>query len=71
MIIDTTEVQAINSFSRWESLKEVYGIIWMLIPILTLVLGFFRITAIFADETAQARRKRSRIYKSLTNNRKS
>ncbi|MFS7918516.1 putative NADH:ubiquinone oxidoreductase, subunit 1/F420H2 oxidoreductase subunit H [Helianthus anomalus] len=28
MIIDTTEVQAINSFSRLESLKEVYGIIW-------------------------------------------
>nr|ADD31446.1 NADH-plastoquinone oxidoreductase subunit 1 protein [Heuchera sanguinea]QKV44776.1 NADH-plastoquinone oxidoreductase subunit 1 [Heuchera eastwoodiae]QKV44944.1 NADH-plastoquinone oxidoreductase subunit 1 [Heuchera longipetala var. longipetala] len=39
MIIDTTEVQDINSFSRLESLKEVYGIIWMLIPILTLVLG--------------------------------
>uniref|UniRef100_UPI0030FF174E NADH dehydrogenase subunit 1 n=1 Tax=Erigeron fernandezianus TaxID=91263 RepID=UPI0030FF174E len=39
MIIDTTELQAINSFSRLESLKEVYGIIWMLIPILTLVLG--------------------------------
>lgn len=39
MIIDTTEVQAINSFSILESLKEVYGIIWMLIPIFTLVLG--------------------------------
>nr|WRQ17942.1 NADH dehydrogenase subunit A [Senna alexandrina] len=39
MIIDTTEVQDINSFSRLESLKEVYGIIWVLIPILTLVLG--------------------------------
>nr|YP_009253616.1 NdhA [Senna tora]YP_009763015.1 NdhA [Senna obtusifolia]ALF03805.1 NdhA [Senna tora]QIQ60161.1 NdhA [Senna obtusifolia]QKZ95269.1 NADH-plastoquinone oxidoreductase subunit 1 [Senna tora]UNJ78614.1 NADH-plastoquinone oxidoreductase subunit 1 [Senna tora] len=39
MIIDTTEVQDINSFSRLESLKEVYGIIWILIPILTLVLG--------------------------------
>nr|YP_009938857.1 NADH-plastoquinone oxidoreductase subunit 1 [Mitreola yangchunensis]QNV47090.1 NADH-plastoquinone oxidoreductase subunit 1 [Mitreola yangchunensis] len=39
MIIDTTEIQAINSFSRLESLKEVYGIIWMLVPILTLVLG--------------------------------
>nr|UVI59450.1 NADH-plastoquinone oxidoreductase subunit 1 [Carpesium abrotanoides] len=37
MIIDTTEVQAINSFSRLESLKEVYGIIWMLIPIFTLI----------------------------------
>nr|YP_010119442.1 NADH-plastoquinone oxidoreductase subunit 1 [Chrysanthemum zawadskii]YP_010155015.1 NdhA [Chrysanthemum lavandulifolium]YP_010155103.1 NdhA [Chrysanthemum vestitum]APU51417.1 NdhA [Chrysanthemum x morifolium]QQX28623.1 NdhA [Chrysanthemum indicum]UHB41709.1 NdhA [Chrysanthemum boreale]QQX28357.1 NdhA [Chrysanthemum lavandulifolium]QQX28444.1 NdhA [Chrysanthemum vestitum] len=39
MIMDTTEVQAINSFSRLESLKEVYGIIWMLIPIFTPVLG--------------------------------
>nr|ABK96591.1 unknown [Populus trichocarpa x Populus deltoides] len=39
MIIDTTTVQAINSFSRLKSLNEVYGIIWMLVPILTLVLG--------------------------------
>uniref|UniRef100_UPI00315DFF3F NADH-plastoquinone oxidoreductase subunit 1 n=1 Tax=Tripolium pannonicum TaxID=74787 RepID=UPI00315DFF3F len=39
MIIDTTELQTINSFSRLESLKEVYGIIWMLIPIFTTVLG--------------------------------
>nr|YP_011003455.1 NADH-plastoquinone oxidoreductase subunit 1 [Damrongia clarkeana]WPS65492.1 NADH-plastoquinone oxidoreductase subunit 1 [Damrongia clarkeana] len=39
MIIDTTEIQTINSFSRLESLKEVYGIIWILVPILTLVLG--------------------------------
>nr|UCU06659.1 NADH-plastoquinone oxidoreductase subunit 1 [Ziziphus hajarensis] len=39
MIIDTTEVQDINSFSRLEFLKEVYGIIWALIPIFTLVLG--------------------------------
>nr|QVX28619.1 NADH-plastoquinone oxidoreductase subunit 1 [Hymenolobium janeirense] len=39
MIIDTTEVQDINSFSRLESLKEVYGILWVLAPILTLVLG--------------------------------
>ncbi|KAJ0434413.1 NAD(P)H-quinone oxidoreductase subunit 1 [Helianthus annuus] len=39
MIIDTTEVQAINSFSRLESLKEVYEIIWVLIPIFTPVLG--------------------------------
>nr|QWY85332.1 NADH-plastoquinone oxidoreductase subunit 1 [Erythrophleum africanum] len=39
MIIDTTEVQDINSFSRLESLKEVCGIIWVLIPIFTLVLG--------------------------------
>nr|YP_010504558.1 NADH-plastoquinone oxidoreductase subunit 1 [Chrysosplenium giraldianum]UXE33275.1 NADH-plastoquinone oxidoreductase subunit 1 [Chrysosplenium giraldianum] len=39
MIMDTTEVQDINSFSKLESLKEVYGIIWMLIPSFTLVLG--------------------------------
>nr|YP_009826438.1 NdhA [Barleria prionitis]YP_010614912.1 NADH-plastoquinone oxidoreductase subunit 1 [Barleria lupulina]QID90618.1 NdhA [Barleria prionitis]WAS33074.1 NADH-plastoquinone oxidoreductase subunit 1 [Barleria lupulina] len=39
MIIDTTEIEAIYSFSRLESLKEVYGIIWMLVPIFTLVLG--------------------------------
>nr|YP_009316948.1 NADH dehydrogenase subunit 1 [Lagerstroemia floribunda]AOW43930.1 NADH dehydrogenase subunit 1 [Lagerstroemia floribunda] len=39
MIIDTTEVQDINSFSRLESFKEFYGIIWMLVPILSLVLG--------------------------------
>nr|WAJ59006.1 NADH-plastoquinone oxidoreductase subunit 1 [Lannea coromandelica] len=39
MIIDTTEVQDINSFSKLESLKEVYGIIWMLALIFTPVLG--------------------------------
>ena len=39
MIIDTTAVQAINSFSRLKSLNEVYVIIWALAPILTLVLG--------------------------------
>ncbi|KAI5668603.1 hypothetical protein M9H77_18456 [Catharanthus roseus] len=39
MIIDTTKIQVINSFSRLESLKEAYGIIWLLVPILTLVLG--------------------------------
>lgn len=39
MIINTTEVQAINSFSRLEFLKEIYGIIWMVVPILTTVLG--------------------------------
>nr|YP_009769808.1 NdhA [Templetonia retusa]QIT00510.1 NdhA [Templetonia retusa] len=39
MIIDTTELQDINSFSRLESLKEVYGILWVLGPILTLVFG--------------------------------
>nr|YP_009770888.1 NdhA [Lysidice rhodostegia]QIT01590.1 NdhA [Lysidice rhodostegia] len=39
MRIYTTEVQDINSFSRLESLKEVYGILWVLVPIFTLVLG--------------------------------
>ena len=39
MIIDITEVQAIKSFSRLESLKEVYETIWMLVPILILILG--------------------------------
>nr|YP_010831297.1 NADH-plastoquinone oxidoreductase subunit 1 [Eritrichium thymifolium]WFG49516.1 NADH-plastoquinone oxidoreductase subunit 1 [Eritrichium thymifolium] len=39
MIIDTTEIKAINSFSRLESLKELYGIIWILVSILALVLG--------------------------------
>ncbi|NJA59834.1 NADH-quinone oxidoreductase subunit H, partial [Streptomyces sp. NEAU-H3] len=39
MIIYTTEVQTINSFYRLESLKEVYELIWIFVPILTLVLG--------------------------------
>nr|UNA62965.1 NADH-plastoquinone oxidoreductase subunit 1 [Leea guineensis] len=39
MVIDTLEVQDINSFSILEYFKEVYGIIWMLIPIFTPVLG--------------------------------
>nr|QGU85172.1 NADH dehydrogenase subunit 1 [Pulsatilla cernua] len=39
MIIDTIKVQAINSFSRSESVKEVYGLVWLLIPIFTLVFG--------------------------------
>nr|YP_010943420.1 NADH-plastoquinone oxidoreductase subunit 1 [Pteroxygonum giraldii]WLS54823.1 NADH-plastoquinone oxidoreductase subunit 1 [Pteroxygonum giraldii] len=39
MIIDTTEVQAINSFSILESLKEVYGTIWILIPVFILIFG--------------------------------
>ncbi|KAM3238657.1 NAD(P)H-quinone oxidoreductase subunit 1, chloroplastic [Capsicum annuum] len=39
MIIDTTEIETINSFFKLESLTEAYGIIWMLVPILTLVLG--------------------------------
>nr|YP_009864295.1 NADH-plastoquinone oxidoreductase chain 1 [Philesia magellanica]QKE32290.1 NADH-plastoquinone oxidoreductase chain 1 [Philesia magellanica] len=39
MIIDTTEVQTINSFSKSELLKEVYGLIWLFIPALTLILG--------------------------------
>nr|YP_010019617.1 NADH-plastoquinone oxidoreductase subunit 1 [Primula forrestii]QOJ49318.1 NADH-plastoquinone oxidoreductase subunit 1 [Primula forrestii] len=39
MIINTTDVEAINSFYRLEFLKEIYGIIWMFVPILTTVLG--------------------------------
>nr|YP_010223828.1 NADH-plastoquinone oxidoreductase subunit 1 [Bolboschoenus planiculmis]YP_010223838.1 NADH-plastoquinone oxidoreductase subunit 1 [Bolboschoenus planiculmis]UCL27985.1 NADH-plastoquinone oxidoreductase subunit 1 [Bolboschoenus planiculmis]UCL27995.1 NADH-plastoquinone oxidoreductase subunit 1 [Bolboschoenus planiculmis] len=38
MIIDTTEVQTINSFSTSGFFKEVYGLIWI-VPILTLILG--------------------------------
>ncbi|CAN6445087.1 unnamed protein product [Victoria cruziana] len=37
MIIE--EAQAINSFFRSESLKEAFELIWLLVPILTLVLG--------------------------------
>nr|YP_010499473.1 NADH-plastoquinone oxidoreductase subunit 1 [Coalisina paradoxa]UWT58752.1 NADH-plastoquinone oxidoreductase subunit 1 [Coalisina paradoxa] len=39
MIIDTTEVQTINSFVRLESLKEGYGVIWVFVPIFSLILG--------------------------------
>nr|YP_009155006.1 NADH dehydrogenase subunit 1 [Gentiana straminea]YP_009155091.1 NADH dehydrogenase subunit 1 [Gentiana crassicaulis]YP_009257050.1 NADH-plastoquinone oxidoreductase subunit 1 [Gentiana tibetica]YP_009420212.1 NADH dehydrogenase subunit 1 [Gentiana macrophylla]YP_009521356.1 NADH dehydrogenase subunit 1 [Gentiana dahurica]YP_009521441.1 NADH dehydrogenase subunit 1 [Gentiana siphonantha]YP_009521526.1 NADH dehydrogenase subunit 1 [Gentiana officinalis]YP_010230636.1 NADH-plastoquinone oxid len=42
MIMDTTEIQAINSFYRFDFLlnfKGVYRIIWPLVPIFTLVLG--------------------------------
>ncbi|CAN6918455.1 unnamed protein product [Brassica oleracea] len=39
MIIYATEVQTINSFLRLESLKEVYGLIWIFVPIFSLVLG--------------------------------
>nr|YP_009553923.1 NdhA [Kaempferia galanga]QBA19225.1 NdhA [Kaempferia galanga] len=39
MIIDTTKVQTINSFSTSESLKEVHGLIWTFVPILILILG--------------------------------
>nr|YP_010382378.1 NADH-plastoquinone oxidoreductase subunit 1 [Fritillaria camschatcensis]UED15968.1 NADH-plastoquinone oxidoreductase subunit 1 [Fritillaria camschatcensis] len=39
MIIGTTEAQTINHFSKSESLKEVYGLIWLFIPALTLILG--------------------------------
>ncbi|CAI0425535.1 unnamed protein product [Linum tenue] len=37
--IMTILVQAINSFFRLEALNEIYGILWILAPILTLVLG--------------------------------
>nr|UFY98256.1 NADH-plastoquinone oxidoreductase subunit 1 [Cardamine tangutorum] len=39
MIIYATAVQTINSFVRLESLKEVYGLIWIFVPIFSLVLG--------------------------------
>uniref|UniRef100_UPI0030E4C910 NADH-plastoquinone oxidoreductase subunit 1 n=1 Tax=Drymaria cordata TaxID=191453 RepID=UPI0030E4C910 len=39
MIINTTEIQAINSFYKWESLKEVYGTIWIFFPIFILIVG--------------------------------
>nr|YP_009461002.1 NADH dehydrogenase subunit 1 [Galium mollugo]AUT82221.1 NADH dehydrogenase subunit 1 [Galium mollugo] len=39
MIMDTTEIQSINPFFRLESLKGIYEILWILIPILGLVLG--------------------------------
>nr|YP_010628012.1 NADH dehydrogenase subunit 1 [Begonia baccata]WBN94903.1 NADH dehydrogenase subunit 1 [Begonia baccata] len=39
MIINTTNVQDINSFSRLESLKEVYEILWVLVPIFTPIFG--------------------------------
>nr|YP_010858227.1 NADH-plastoquinone oxidoreductase subunit 1 [Wallichia caryotoides]WGM71459.1 NADH-plastoquinone oxidoreductase subunit 1 [Wallichia caryotoides] len=39
MIIDMTEVQAINSFSTLESIKEIYGLIWMFVSIFTLIFG--------------------------------
>nr|WOC92159.1 NADH-plastoquinone oxidoreductase subunit 1 [Utricularia subulata] len=39
MIINTTELEVINSFSRVGYLKEVYDIIWILGPILMVVLG--------------------------------
>ena len=42
MRIETTEVQDIHSFSELESFKEVYGILWVLVPIWILVLGITR-----------------------------
>nr|YP_010629878.1 NADH dehydrogenase subunit 1 [Begonia rossmanniae]WBN96772.1 NADH dehydrogenase subunit 1 [Begonia rossmanniae] len=39
MIINTTNVQDINSFSRLESLKEFYELIWVLVPIFTPIFG--------------------------------
>nr|YP_010144984.1 NADH dehydrogenase subunit 1 [Exacum affine]QQL92389.1 NADH dehydrogenase subunit 1 [Exacum affine] len=41
MIMDTTEIQVINSFYRLDliNVRGVYGIIWSLVPILTLILG--------------------------------
>ncbi|EFH39558.1 NADH-plastoquinone oxidoreductase subunit 1 [Arabidopsis lyrata subsp. lyrata] len=39
MIIYATAVQTINSFVKLESLKEVYELIWIFVPIFSLVLG--------------------------------
>nr|YP_010630412.1 NADH dehydrogenase subunit 1 [Hillebrandia sandwicensis]WBN97390.1 NADH dehydrogenase subunit 1 [Hillebrandia sandwicensis] len=39
MISNTTNVQDINSFSKLESLKEVYEIIWVLVPIFIPIFG--------------------------------
>nr|YP_009890622.1 NADH dehydrogenase subunit 1 [Asperuginoides axillaris]QKK36995.1 NADH dehydrogenase subunit 1 [Asperuginoides axillaris]UKP88790.1 NADH dehydrogenase subunit 1 [Asperuginoides axillaris] len=39
MIIYGTEVQTINSFVRLESFKKVYELIWIFVPIFSLVLG--------------------------------
>nr|UIS12100.1 NADH-plastoquinone oxidoreductase subunit 1 [Camelina microcarpa] len=39
MIIYATTVQTINSFVKLESLKEVYGLIWIFAPIFSLILG--------------------------------
>nr|YP_010154202.1 NADH dehydrogenase subunit 1 [Corydalis hsiaowutaishanensis]QQW52035.1 NADH dehydrogenase subunit 1 [Corydalis hsiaowutaishanensis] len=39
MLIDTTEGRAINSFSRLESLKEVYGLTRLLVPIFIPLFG--------------------------------
>nr|WDA92213.1 NADH dehydrogenase subunit A [Corydalis incisa]WDA92220.1 NADH dehydrogenase subunit A [Corydalis incisa] len=39
MLIDTTEVRAINSFSRLESLKAVYGLTHLLVPIFIPLFG--------------------------------
>nr|YP_010711181.1 NADH dehydrogenase subunit A [Fumaria officinalis]YP_010711187.1 NADH dehydrogenase subunit A [Fumaria officinalis]WDA91744.1 NADH dehydrogenase subunit A [Fumaria officinalis]WDA91750.1 NADH dehydrogenase subunit A [Fumaria officinalis] len=39
MIIDTTEVRAINSFSRLESFNEMYGLIRLLVPLFTPIFG--------------------------------
>nr|YP_010629523.1 NADH dehydrogenase subunit 1 [Begonia meyeri-johannis]WBN96413.1 NADH dehydrogenase subunit 1 [Begonia meyeri-johannis] len=39
MVINTTNIQDINSFSRLESLKEVYEILWVLVHIFTPIFG--------------------------------
>nr|QUB01806.1 NADH-plastoquinone oxidoreductase subunit 1 [Callisia repens] len=39
MKIDMTEIQGINSFSTLEFLNEVYGLIWILVPIFSLILA--------------------------------
>nr|QJX68302.1 NADH-plastoquinone oxidoreductase subunit 1 [Commelina communis] len=39
MRIDMIEIKAINSFSTLEFLNEVYGLVWIFVPIFTLILG--------------------------------
>jgi len=39
MIIDLTEIQDIHFFFRLQFLKEIYGILWVFVPIFILILG--------------------------------
>ncbi|PIM97423.1 hypothetical protein CDL12_30106 [Handroanthus impetiginosus] len=59
-------IQAINSFSRLESLKEVCGIIWMLVPVFTLPLGILQAladgTKLFFKENLLPSRGDTRLF---------
>ncbi|WVZ26765.1 hypothetical protein V8G54_000219 (mitochondrion) [Vigna mungo] len=39
MIIDLTEIQDIHFFFRLQFFKEIYGILWVFVPIFILILG--------------------------------